>query len=329
MAPNDDHLLRRHPERPRRADARTVPRRRRRELTLAYVRHTTAGRSAPARSSRSTRRSACSSAAPAGSDDLDVERRVVVSASTGEGLAWLAEQEEADIVVFGSDYRTAAGHVSPQPSAQTLLEGGPAAVAIAPGELPLAPRRREIHTDRRPRRPGDDATIETARQLADRLGATVSPRRAPGRPAGRRLARGGPRGPRDAQLAGAERDRERDLPGARASRAASPVRVLRRRSSESSRGLTGAGRGRRAIVARACGRLSSPICTWAARLQARRPASGPSRCDGCWSRSTASTAWCCSATRSSCGGPHRAGDGDGASRSLRGDRQPARRPVAR
>jgi nucleotide-binding universal stress UspA family protein len=64
--------------------------------------------------------------------DLDVERRVVHHASTAEGLKLLAHQEEADIIVFGSDYRTAAGHVSPQRSAQTLLDGGPAAVAIAP-----------------------------------------------------------------------------------------------------------------------------------------------------------------------------------------------------
>src|ERR1700722_3571458 len=35
---------------------------------------------------------------------LDVERRVVVSASTADGLKWLAEKESADIVVFGSDY---------------------------------------------------------------------------------------------------------------------------------------------------------------------------------------------------------------------------------
>ena len=77
--------------------------------------------------------------------------RVVVSASTGEGLKWLAEQEEADIVVFGSDYRTAAGHVAPQRSAQTLLEGGPAAVAIAPAGY-RAERRPRLRTDRRARR---------------------------------------------------------------------------------------------------------------------------------------------------------------------------------
>jgi nucleotide-binding universal stress UspA family protein len=105
--------------------------------------------------------------------DLDVDRRVVVSASTAEGLARLTEDEGADIVVFGSDYRTAAGHVAPQKSAQTLLEGGPAAVAIAPANY---------RSDRAPRigtvgvlaAPGDDAAIETARELAERFGAYLT-----------------------------------------------------------------------------------------------------------------------------------------------------------
>ena len=69
---------------------------------------------------------------------------MVISPSTGEGLRWLAEQEEADIVVFGSDYRTAAGHVEPQCSAWKLLEGGPAAVAIAPANY-RANRDPQIH----------------------------------------------------------------------------------------------------------------------------------------------------------------------------------------
>ncbi|HEY2160807.1 MAG TPA: universal stress protein [Solirubrobacteraceae bacterium] len=105
--------------------------------------------------------------------DLDVERRVVVSASTAEGIGWLAEQEEADIVVFGSDYRTAAGHVSPQKSAEGLLEGGRAAIAIAPANY------RSDHISRFGRigvlaDPGDDAAIDTARALADGLGARVT-----------------------------------------------------------------------------------------------------------------------------------------------------------
>ncbi len=63
--------------------------------------------------------------------DLDVDRHVVLSASTAEGLRTLVRAEGADIVIFGSDYRTAPWHVNPQRSAQTLLEGGPAAIGIA------------------------------------------------------------------------------------------------------------------------------------------------------------------------------------------------------
>ena len=74
------------------------------------------------------------------------------------------------MVVFGSDYRTPAGHVAPQRSTQTLLEGGPTAVAIAPAELsprdPIGGR-----SDCSPS-PDDDAAIETAHELADHFGAT-------------------------------------------------------------------------------------------------------------------------------------------------------------
>jgi nucleotide-binding universal stress UspA family protein len=102
-----------------------------------------------------------------------VDRRVIVSASTGEGLKWLALHERADMIVFGSDYRTATGHVAPGRSAQTLLEGGPAALAIAPadyrerGDEPI--RTIGLLAD-----PGDDATLETARELAGVLDATVT-----------------------------------------------------------------------------------------------------------------------------------------------------------
>jgi nucleotide-binding universal stress UspA family protein len=105
--------------------------------------------------------------------DLEVDTRVVVSGSTAEGLRWLAEQEHADIVVFGSDYRTPPGRVAPQHSTQSLLECGPAAVAIAPADY---------RTDRAPRIhrigllaiPGDDSTLATARALADSFGATLT-----------------------------------------------------------------------------------------------------------------------------------------------------------
>ena len=65
----------------------------------------------------------------------EMPRHVVVNASTSEGLTELAEREDADIIVFGSDYRTAAGPLKPGISAHKLLLGGPAAIAVAPAGL--------------------------------------------------------------------------------------------------------------------------------------------------------------------------------------------------
>src|SRR4249920_2234766 len=96
-------------------------------LTLAYVRHTTQAEYTREEFEEHEAQDLLERGAR-WLGDIDVNRRVIVSASTGEGLKWLAEQEEADIVVFGSDYRSAPGHVSPQHSTQLLLEGGPAAV---------------------------------------------------------------------------------------------------------------------------------------------------------------------------------------------------------
>jgi hypothetical protein len=143
-------------------------------LTLAYVRHCT-----EVEHTREEREEhAAQDLLERGALWLDdvahhVDRRVVVSASTGEGLGWLAQQERAEIIVFGSDYRTASGHVSPGRSAQTLLEGGPAALAIAPADY-REHREAEIRTIGILADPGDDATIETARELAGALGATLT-----------------------------------------------------------------------------------------------------------------------------------------------------------
>jgi nucleotide-binding universal stress UspA family protein len=104
--------------------------------------------------------------------DLEVERRVVLSGSTPEGLGWLAEQEGAEILVFGSDYRTAAGHVAPQHTTRTLLEGGPAAIAIAPANY-SADREHTIRTIGVLADPNDHAASETAHSLAERFGASV------------------------------------------------------------------------------------------------------------------------------------------------------------
>ena len=142
------------------------------ELTLAYVRHCTQNE----RSQEALEEHEAEMLLQRGADwfsGLQVDTRIVVSASTPEGLRRLSEQEEADILVFGSDYRTAPGHVAPQHSTQSLLEGGTTAVAIAPAGYhdEWAPR---IHRIGVLAIPGDDATLATARSLADSFGATLT-----------------------------------------------------------------------------------------------------------------------------------------------------------
>jgi nucleotide-binding universal stress UspA family protein len=103
-------------------------------LALAYVRHSPGSDS----SRESLEEQAADALLKRGAQTLgtpEIGRHIVLNASTGDGLRELAERESADIVVFGSDYRTAPGTVRPGVSAQRLLSGGPAAVAIAPAEL--------------------------------------------------------------------------------------------------------------------------------------------------------------------------------------------------
>jgi nucleotide-binding universal stress UspA family protein len=139
-------------------------------LSLAYVRHAQqSDREREAIEERGARELLDHGAAILG--DSDVARHVIVHASTGDGLRELALREGADLVVFGSDYRTALGAVAPGSSAQRLLNGGPAAVAIAPADLrsQLPHRVDEIALVE----DGDPAAGETARALAAGLGAKV------------------------------------------------------------------------------------------------------------------------------------------------------------
>jgi nucleotide-binding universal stress UspA family protein len=138
-------------------------------LTLAYVRHCINGDC----SREQLEENDAQALLDRGVERLDrhgVETRVVVSASTPEGLLYLAEHEAADILVFGSDYRTPPGRVAPQHSTQRLLESSPAAVAIAPADY-LESR---IHRIGVLAVAGDDATLATARSLADSFGATLT-----------------------------------------------------------------------------------------------------------------------------------------------------------
>jgi len=105
--------------------------------------------------------------------DPSVPRHVVLSPSTGEGLARLAETEGASVIVFGSDYRTPPGHADPGTSAQSLLDGSPIAIAIAAAGLRSRPDA-EIKAIAVPLAgPTNDVARQTAAALAEKLGATV------------------------------------------------------------------------------------------------------------------------------------------------------------
>ena len=105
----------------------------------------------------------------------DVARRVVVGASTAQGLRELAAAEGADAIVFGSEYRTTPGHVDPGTSARTLLDGGPVAVGIAPSEmryradLPVVSIAAVSEDD-------DQSAAVTAQSLASHFGSSLATR---------------------------------------------------------------------------------------------------------------------------------------------------------
>jgi nucleotide-binding universal stress UspA family protein len=144
-------------------------------VELAYVRH----RPEPKRHSELAAIREAEELLRRGAEALgvpDAPRHVVMHGSTGDGLRRLAEREEADVVVFGSDYRTPAGSVRPGTSAQRLLSGGTAAVAVAPAglreRLAREPARVAVLSE------GPDlAAHETAASFAGQTGAQlVDPR---------------------------------------------------------------------------------------------------------------------------------------------------------
>jgi nucleotide-binding universal stress UspA family protein len=140
-------------------------------LALAYVRHTHEVETGRERLAENDAQ-ALLDAGAAALGLPDIPRHIVLSASTPEGLRNLALSEGADAIVFGSEYRTAPGHVDPQPSARRLLDGGPVALALAPAgfadESDYAVRTvAEISEE------GDPCARETAQALASQFGATV------------------------------------------------------------------------------------------------------------------------------------------------------------
>jgi nucleotide-binding universal stress UspA family protein len=104
--------------------------------------------------------------------DPEIARHVVINPSTGAGLAQLAADQGAGLIVFGSDYRTPPGRVEPGGSAQQLLEGGAVAVGVAAAGL-RTDADIKIATVSVPGDTADGAVRQTADALAAALGAEI------------------------------------------------------------------------------------------------------------------------------------------------------------
>jgi nucleotide-binding universal stress UspA family protein len=102
--------------------------------------------------------------------DREALCHVITDRSTPEGLAKLAAQNEADVIVFCSDSHTARGHIGVGNSAQRLLEGGTTAVAIAPAGFALQAQQRVTRIGVA----GDGSAQATAEALAVALGAELN-----------------------------------------------------------------------------------------------------------------------------------------------------------
>ncbi len=104
-------------------------------------------------------------------EEPEIERHVVIDPSTGAGLAHLAASEGAQLIVFGSDYRTPPGRVEPGGSAQGLLEGSPVAIGVAAAGLRTRGEEKigtiSVAGD------SNGAAHRTAEALAQALGAEI------------------------------------------------------------------------------------------------------------------------------------------------------------
>jgi nucleotide-binding universal stress UspA family protein len=144
------------------------------KVTLAYVRHSPdpdAHREAAAQ----TEAENLLAVGAAQLNGSAVEQRVIFHSSTAEGLAALVAELGADVIAFGSSYRTPPGHVDVPHTAEQLLERGIAcSMAIAPAGLRREPVEQSIGTVSVYEEDGDPAAQETATSLARALGATVT-----------------------------------------------------------------------------------------------------------------------------------------------------------
>ncbi len=121
------------------------------------------------------RPSTCSPSVPACSTATASAQHVIVSSSTAEGLAALAAELSADVIAFGSSYRTPAGSVALPHTAEQLLDRGIAcSLALAPAGLRREPVERSIGTLSVYDEDDDQTALATVKSLAHALGAVVT-----------------------------------------------------------------------------------------------------------------------------------------------------------
>ena len=140
-------------------------------IALAYVRHSRLAD--PAAEERENRAAAALLERGAGQFEAEVPTHVLFNPSTAAALRELIAGEGFDVIVFGSSYRTPAGHIAPGRAAEQLLDGGPAALAVAPAGYRLA--EHEIARISVADSASGDAAHETAEALAAALGAELTP----------------------------------------------------------------------------------------------------------------------------------------------------------
>lgn len=141
-------------------------------LALAYVRHSQEfdpGRETLAQHDAERRLE--QGAARLG--DPGIPSYVVLAGSTGAGLEELAVEQDAAVIVFGSDYRTPPRHAEPPASAQRMLEIGTVAIAVAAAGLRAEPNPK-IESILVFAEEDDDAAPRTAEALSAKLGARIA-----------------------------------------------------------------------------------------------------------------------------------------------------------
>lgn len=144
------------------------------QVSLAYVRH--AAEPDPEREAAVQEESERLLAAGASLlEGGEVGQRVIFNRSTADGLASLAAELGAEVIAFGSSYRTPAGHVELSHTAEQLLDSEvPCSLALAPAGLRREPVERSIGTLCIHDEDDDQAAQATASSLAHALGAAVT-----------------------------------------------------------------------------------------------------------------------------------------------------------